>query len=113
MINDFICWLLSSKEVKCDINVNGPTTIYPKQFSKLTVGEGLSFYELEKFELNKKIVNDNWVTLRAAYFNGSEMEIFLFNEGEYKFYINGGKNIGKAVFRKMNFADWLERNERN
>jgi hypothetical protein len=113
MINDFICWFLSPKKIKVNVEVNGPLTIHPKQFSKLTIKEELSFYELDKFVLSKKIVNDNWVTLRAVYFDGSDLEIFLFNEGEYKFSVEGSKVIGEVFLEKMNFADWLEQNERN
>lgn len=113
MILNFIYWLFSPNKIRFNIETQYPSTIYSKQFYKITIRQPLSFYELDRFNLSKTIVNDKWLTLRAAYFDGNKLEIFLFNEGEFEFYINGGKVLGEAVFQKMNFSDWLKRNERN
>lgn len=106
-ILDFYFWLRSSNKVEIEAVSEQCVTIYPKQFIKIRLeNPNLSFFELDKFILDKKMIDVNWITFRAVYLSDSCFDIYLFNEGEYEYTITNRQKIGKAILKKKNFFDW-------
>ena len=107
---DFYFWWRSSNKVEIETVSEQCVTIYPKQFIKIRLkNPDLSFFELDKFSIDKKIIDTNWITFRGVYLTDSSFEVYLFNEGEFEFNISVGQKIGSATLKKMNFKDWKKR----
>lgn len=110
IVFDFYYYNGMPETLKIDLVSNQIATIRPKQMFKIRLDNPeLEYYFIDKYNLNKEIVDKNWVTSRGIYLDKYNFDAFLFNEGEYDYNITVGMNVGTAELKKISFNEWKQK----
>jgi hypothetical protein len=103
---DVLLWFLTPNNFEFEVKSISAKLIEKKSFVEIeTTPFDFYFYNIDKFEFNYKLTRKKWISFRGFIDDESSTFVYLFNEGDFNYFLEEGDCLGKLKAKKISFIE--------
>ena len=101
-----LLWFLAPNNFEFEVKSISNKLIENKSFVEIeTTPFDFYFYNIDRFEFNYKLTRKKLISFRGFINEESSTFVYLFNEGDFNYFVEEGDCLGKLKAKKISFIE--------